>query len=168
MQLDWFWCNGSRLTLPVEHNISEQEQQSQAASRRPDLSTFFSQLELVDTSDPQTHTNANALPQPENMAAAFRLLANAYEMMHGQPSAETGSDNDLLGNMIEYLRQNADDPPAELKGVPDSFLDELDRVPKNSLKPTDTCPICVNPFLEGKSNMICKRCSKSATNSELG
>lgn len=91
------------------------------------------------------------------MAAAFRLLANAYEMMHGRPSEENGSDNDLLGNMIEYLRQNADDPPTELKGVPDSFLDELDRVPNKSLKPGDTCPICVNPFLEGRSNMICKR-----------
>jgi hypothetical protein len=52
--------------------------------------------------------------------------------------------------MIEVLRQNADDPPTELKGVPDSFLDELKRVPKKSLKPTDTCPICVNPFLEGE------------------
>lgn len=56
----------------------------------------------------------------------------------------------MLANMIEVLRQNADDPPAELKGCPDSFLDELERVPNKSLKPTDICPICVNPFLEGK------------------
>lgn len=114
------------------------------------MSTFFSQLELVDTSDPQAHTNAHALPQPENMAAAFRLLANAFEMMRGQPADESGGENDLLANMIEVLRQNADDPPAELKGCPNSFLDELERVPNKSLKPTDTCPICVNPFLEGK------------------
>ncbi|KAJ4399294.1 hypothetical protein N0V91_009577 [Didymella pomorum] len=132
----------------VEHNISSQEETAQPAPRRPDLSTFFSQLELVDTSDPQAHTNANALPQPENMAAAFRLLANAFEMMRGRPADESGGENDLLANMIEVLRQNADDPPAELKGCPDSFLDELERVPNKSLKPTDTCPICVNPFLE--------------------
>lgn len=56
----------------------------------------------------------------------------------------------MLANMIEVLRQNADDPPPELNGCPDSFLDELERVPKKSLKPTDTCPICVNPFLEGE------------------
>lgn len=135
----------------VEHNISEKDDKSQPPPRRPDLSTFFSQLELVDTSDPQTHTNTNAVPQPENMSAAFRLLANAFEMMRGRPAEEEGSgDNDLLANMIEVLRQNADDPPTELKGVPDSFLDELERVPKAALKPSDTCPICVNPFLEGK------------------
>lgn len=86
------------------------------------------------------------------MTAAFRLLANAFELMRGRPADESsdGEGNDLLGSMIEYLRQNADDPPAELKGVPDSFLDELERVPKKDLKPTDTCPICVNPFLEGE------------------
>ena len=97
------------------------------------------------------------MPQPENMAAAYRLLANAFEMMRGRPTdeSESGSgggdnDNDLLANMIEVLRLSADDPPAELKGCPDSFLDELERVPNKSLKPTDTCPICVNPFLEGR------------------
>ncbi len=85
------------------------------------------------------------------MAAAFRLLANAFEMMRGQPADENSSgENDLLANMIEVLRQSADDPPSELKGCPDSFLDELERVPNKSLKATDTCPICVNPFLEGE------------------
>lgn len=140
------------LPAAVEHNISTKEDTTQRPLRRPDLSTFFSQLELVDTSDPQTHTNAHALPQPENMAAAFRLLANAFEMMRGRPTDEhsSGSESDLLANMIEVLRQNADDPPTELKGVPDSFLDELERVPKSTLKATDTCPICVNPFLEGR------------------
>jgi hypothetical protein len=85
------------------------------------------------------------------MAAAFRLLANAFETMRGRPADEGNGGSDLLANMIEVLRENADDPPTELKGVPDSFLDELERVPKKALKPTDTCPICVNPFLEGVS-----------------
>jgi hypothetical protein len=91
------------------------------------------------------------------MAAAFRLLANAFETMRGRPADEGNGDGDLLANMIEVLRQNADDPPTELKGVPDSFLDELERVPKNALKATDTCPICVNPFLEGTSYITAKR-----------
>ena len=84
------------------------------------------------------------------MAAAFRLLANAFEMMRGRPADENGEGSDLLANMIEVLRQNADDPPTELKGVPDSYLDELERVPNKALASTDTCPICVNPFLEGE------------------
>jgi hypothetical protein len=137
----------------VEHNISTEDDKSRQPSRRPDLSTFFSQLELVDTSDPRAHTNANALPQPENMAAAFRLLANAFETMRGRPADENNEHGDLLANMIEVLRENADDPPTELKGVPDSFLDELERVPKKDLKPSDMCPICVNPFLEGRSHV---------------
>lgn len=80
------------------------------------------------------------------------MLANAFEMMRGPEGRDNDADGEggLLGTMIEYLRQNADDPPSELKGVPDSFLDELERVPNKSLKSTDTCPICVNPFLEGK------------------
>jgi len=87
------------------------------------------------------------------MSAAFRLLANAFEMMRGRAAddaAGEGGENDLLVNMIDMLRQNADEPPLELKGVPDSFLDELERVDKKSLKPSDTCPICVNSFLEGE------------------
>ncbi|KAF2468535.1 uncharacterized protein BDR25DRAFT_304953 [Lindgomyces ingoldianus] len=141
----------------VEHNISAKEK-SEHPPRRPDLSTFFSTLELVDTSDPQAHHNVHAVPQPENMAAAFRLLANAFEMMRGQPADEAGyrhgGEGDLLASMIEVLRQNADDPPSELKGVPDSFLDELERVPNKSLKKTDTCPICVNPFLEDEYPLV--------------
>lgn len=86
------------------------------------------------------------------MSAAFRLLANAFEMMRGRHTDgdEASGGNDLLVSMIDVLRQNADDPPPELKGVPDSFLDELERVDKKSLKPSDVCPICVNPFLEGE------------------
>ena len=129
-------CATHQLTQTVEHNISTEDDKSQQPSRRPDLSTFFSQLELVDTSDPSAHTNANA-----------------FETMRGRPADENNEHGDLLANMIEMLRENADDPPTELKGVPNSFLDELERVPKKALKPSDTCPICVNPFLEGTSHV---------------
>ncbi|KAF1956876.1 hypothetical protein CC80DRAFT_49129 [Byssothecium circinans] len=142
----------------VEHNIPTKETKTEHPPRRPDLSTFFSTLELVDTSNPEDHHNAHAQPQPENTAAAFRLLANAFEMMRGRPAGEAGDTReggeDLLASMVDYLRQNADDPPNELKGVPDSFLDELERVPNKSLKPTDTCPICVNPFLEDEYPLV--------------
>jgi hypothetical protein len=39
-----------------------------------------------------------------------------------------------------------------VKGVPDSFLDGLDRVPKKNLKPDEDCPICGNPFLDGETD----------------
>jgi hypothetical protein len=102
------------------------------------------------------------------MAAAFRLLANAFDLMRGRSAEgqeqEPEGDNDLLANMIETLRQHADDPPSELKGVPNSFLDELERVPKKSLKKTDVCPICTNPFLEGK--LESKRMKVKVANTE--
>jgi len=158
----WYYLMPSRRAnqCVVEHNIPIKEEKPAQPPRRPDLSTFFSTLELVDTSDPQAHHNVHATPQPENVAAAFRLLANAFEVMRGdnrgrgaegQGQEHPGSDDsDLLANMIEILRQNADDPPTELKGCPDSFLDELERVPKKSLKESDECPICVNSFLDGR------------------
>jgi hypothetical protein len=71
----------------------------------------------------------------------------------GHDPEHTG-DNNLLASMIETLRQNADEPPAEVKGVPNSFLDELERVPKKALKKDDTCPICVNPFLDGEFQTV--------------
>lgn len=140
---------------PVEHNIpTSKDEKPTHAPRRPDLSTFFSTLELVDTSDAQEHHNVHAQPQPENVAAVHRVLANAFAMMRGRaPDDQDGTDrdgDDLLANMIEVLQQNADNPPAELSGVPNSFLDELDRVPKKSLKASDSCPICRNPFLDGE------------------
>lgn len=77
--------------------------------------------------------------------------------MRGRPADEVNAEGDLLASMIEILRENADDPPTELKGVPDSFLDELERVPKEKLNPSDTCPICVNPFLEGRLHITSGR-----------
>lgn len=137
----------------VEHNIPANEPRP---ARRPDLSTFFSTLELIDTSDERGHHNVHALPQPDNMAAAYRLLANAFEMMRGEDSGQEQQDggNDLLATMVQSLMENANDPPRELQGVPDSFLDGLERVPKKALKKTDTCPICCNPFLDDEYPLV--------------
>ncbi|KAF2744035.1 hypothetical protein M011DRAFT_470936 [Sporormia fimetaria CBS 119925] len=160
----------------VEHNIPTTTTTTTPTPRRPDLSTFFSTLALVDTSDPSSHHNVHATPQPENTAAVFRLLANALEMMGGdarhgeqqrggrgdQASGQQATQEDLMGYMLDFLRRNADDPPAEVKGVPDSFLDELERVEKKSLRKEDECPICVNGFLEDKYPLVVQLpCHKS-------
>ena len=42
------------------------------------------------------------------------------------------------------------------------FYAELERLPKKSLKPNDTCPICSNPFLEDKYPLVVRLpCNKS-------
>ncbi|KAI9818878.1 MAG: hypothetical protein M1827_007699 [Pycnora praestabilis] len=128
--------------------------------RRPDLSTFFSTLELVDTSsnEQRTHNNAHAIPTPGDVSAAFRTLADAFEVMRNDGNRAGGvgegqrgegeGGNELLEQLVATLMEGAERPPREVRGVSQEFLDGLERIPKKSLKPTDTCPICNNPFLE--------------------
>ena len=65
----------SKLTIKVaretvEHNIPK-EQQQEPPRRRPDLATFFSTLDLVDTSGDRQPQNAHSLPLPQDISAAF-------------------------------------------------------------------------------------------------
>lgn len=150
----------------VEHNISNQQSDTSQnhPPRLPDLSTFFSALEQIDTSNV---SNSNAVPTPVSVAAPFRMLADALGIL----SRELDNGSDLLEQMRQQLMGDAEMPPREVQGVGQEFLDgelisprrnvcrykshpkpcaELDRVPKKSLQPADNCPICNNPFLEGK------------------
>ena len=154
----------------MEHNISPEQSDTTASqrSRRPDLSTFFSTLELVDTSGERTpHVNTHALPQPGDVAAAFRTLANAFLMMRGEPIPAEGGANDVLATLVESLMRSAEDPPKEVKGVPDSYLDELERIPKKALGRNESCPICANPFLEGECNYFEHYCRFEISNSKV-
>ena len=102
------------LTYPVEHNITKPEpEQPTHTHRRPDLSTFFSTLELIDTSNTN---NSHAVPTPGDLAAAFRSLADAYHMMRQEGGSE------LLETLMERLYETAERPPREVKGVSDEFL----------------------------------------------
>lgn len=116
------------------------------------MSTFFSTLDLVDTSGSRQPQNEHALPLPEDVSAAFRTLGNTYAMMMGgSGDASSQAANELLQQMQEMMMQASEDPPRKVNGVSDEFLAELDRVPKKSLKQGDSCPICANPFLDGQS-----------------
>ena len=101
----------------MEHNIKPSPT-SNPRPNRPDLSTFFSTLELVDTS----HTeNAHAVPIPGDISAVFRLLADAFERM-AQDSGEGARNVELLEGLRETLLREAEMPPREVKGVSDEFL----------------------------------------------
>ena len=41
-----------------------------------------------------------------------------------------------------------------MDGVPDEFLDTLDRVPKSKLKAEDECPICGERFLDDQFPLV--------------
>jgi hypothetical protein len=136
----------------VEHNI--QESHPETSRRRPDLSTFFSTLELVDTSGSHAPHNPHALPLPRDISAAFRNLANAFEMMRGGTStSQEQTHNELLQQLVESLMASAENPPEKVEGVSDEFIGQLERIPKKNLKSDQTCPICGNAFLEG--SLLC-------------
>ncbi|KAL9094927.1 MAG: hypothetical protein Q9165_002877 [Trypethelium subeluteriae] len=151
---------------PVEHNVPADQSSSQPPPRRPDLSTFFSALEHVDTSGSRAPQNQHALPHPVDISAAFRTLANSFAMMQPGPAASTDTtqpqthvhhqdgQNDLLSRLVEELLASAEDPPREVEGVSDDFLAGLDRIPKARIKQEDSCPICGNPFLDDKYPLV--------------
>lgn len=91
---------------------------------------------------------------PRDVSAAFRNLANAFEMMRGEEGdaapTPTNSHDELLGQLVQSLMDSAEHPPSEVEGVSDEFIEQLERVPKKSLKEDMSCPICSNPFLEGR------------------
>lgn len=133
----------------VEHNVPQDQQQPQPR-RRPDLSTFFTQLGQIDTTGNRQPQNANSVPLPSDVSAALRELANAFAMMRGDSDAPTDGDNNdrLLDRLIRELRDSAEHPPTEVEGVSDEFVEQLERIPKKSLKKTDDCNICLNAFLD--------------------
>ncbi|KAK0249296.1 hypothetical protein LTS09_015558 [Friedmanniomyces endolithicus] len=137
----------------VEHNVpAEQKEQPR---RRPDLSTFFGTLDLVDTSGSRQPQNAHSVPLPRDVSAAYRNLANAFDMMRGGGGTATEEGHEgLLEQLVESLMQSAEHPPAEVQGVSDEFIEQLERVPKKNLKADQTCPICSNPVLEDPHPLV--------------
>ncbi|KAF2837517.1 hypothetical protein M501DRAFT_995463 [Patellaria atrata CBS 101060] len=139
----------------VEHNIRP-AQQSSKPSRLPDMSTFFTTLEYADTTGPRSPSNSHSIPIPDDIAALHRLFINALQVIaadhesgsSGLESSDETGHSALISRMIEELRIGADEPPRELKGVPDEFLAQLERVPKAKLDKDNDCPICGNPFLD--------------------
>lgn len=158
----------------VEHGIS-QEAPQRSGSERPDLSTFWANVNELDTSNNNTRTEGH----PSQVAAVHRQLVNWAQILNGQtegafipegltvprPEDEAlhGTFSEMLNYMIETLSQLADNPPSTLQGVPQSFLDTLERVDKSELHArqakagsdtADRCPICRIPFLDDKYPLV--------------
>ena len=111
------------------------------------MSSFFNQLSQVttDSTPSHTHNNPHALPTPVDVAAANRLLQDQYySLRQNAPDEENRAFLDIL---IEAVQSNIDEPPQKVAGVPQSYLDGLERVPKKLLKKSDVCPICGEAFL---------------------
>ncbi|KAF1823610.1 uncharacterized protein K489DRAFT_394158 [Dissoconium aciculare CBS 342.82] len=133
------------------HYLERRREEEQRAPRRPDLATFFSTLELVDTSGNRQPQNINSVPLPQDISAAYRNLANAFNTMT-RPADDPNTA--LLDQLVEQLMASAEHPPSQVDGVSDEFLEQLERVPKKNLKSEQSCPICSNPFLEDPHPLV--------------
>ncbi|KAL8797769.1 MAG: hypothetical protein Q9195_000121 [Heterodermia aff. obscurata] len=105
-------------TYEVEHNIPNVQDVSGQSHppRLPDLSTFFSALEQIDT---RNVSNINAVPTPVSVAAPFRMLADALGILE----RELDNGSNLLEQMRQQLMGDAETPPKEVEGVGQDFLD---------------------------------------------
>lgn len=63
-------------------------------------------------------------------------------------SSPNSPNHELLDGLIQAIQSEIESPPDKVKGLPQSYLDELERVPKQQLKKDDTCPICAERFLD--------------------
>jgi hypothetical protein len=118
------------------------------------MSSFFNHLNQVETDSTPTHThnNPHATPTPVDVAAANRLLQDQYyTLRQNAPDEQNAAFLDIL---IEYIQSHIDSPPEKVDGVPQSYLDALDRVPKKQLKKADTCPICGEAFLDDEYPLV--------------
>lgn len=70
--------------------------------------------------------------------------------MRGGGGEGSGGNEELLQRLVDSLMDSAEHPPNQVEGVSDEFIEQLERIPKKALKADMSCPICANPFLEGR------------------
>lgn len=113
------------------------------------MSSFFNALSQVESPD---QNNPHALPTPVNMVAAARLVQEQFLAL--QRTGVDASNEALLTRLVQDMEHIIEDPPTKVAGVPQSYLDSLDRVPKKQLKKSDTCPICSEKFLDDEYPLV--------------
>ncbi|KAG8169866.1 hypothetical protein KVR01_000611 [Diaporthe batatas] len=137
----------------VEHGIKEATPPRRR--RQIDMSSFSSQLHQLSDDpsapDAQRH-NPHAVPTPVEMAGLFRLVQDQLSTL--AQDAPDATNRDFLQSLFDGLESDIINPPREVAGVSQEFLDALERVPKKSLKPDDACPICAEKFLDDKYPLI--------------
>lgn len=109
------------------------------------MSSLLSLLSEITPSRPEERTREGAVPVPGDVSAAFRSLAEVFQVMQRD---NDNADSDLLDNMIESLMTSAERPPTEVKGVDEEYIASLERVSIKKVKKDAECPICGNAFVD--------------------
>ncbi|KAI6780999.1 uncharacterized protein J7T54_003141 [Emericellopsis cladophorae] len=132
----------------IEHNVQFAEPRR---GRRVDMSSFFALLNTLSDSDQSQH-RPHATPTPVDHAHLFRLLQD--QLLTLQTTSPDEGNRDFLEQLISGLEGDINDPPREIHGVSQEFIDTLDRVTKRRLKPEDDCAICKIPYLEDEYPLV--------------
>lgn len=96
--------------------------------------------ELVDFLSGSSHDSQSQ----HNSASEFEQLAGILGNLNDSP---------IVQQMIEQLGSE-DQNEGTKQGVPQYFVDSLDRIPKKKLKPSDQCPICATNYLEDEYPLV--------------
>ncbi|PKS11518.1 hypothetical protein jhhlp_003283, partial [Lomentospora prolificans] len=152
----------------IEHGIKPKPPSS-TSTRRVDMSTFHSFLDQISTTANPTpsstistgpHNNPHATPTPVDVARLLRLVQEQMETL--ATTAPTPDNRDFLTRLVASLEEDILDPPSDVQGVRQDFLDSLDRVPRKNLAKDDTCPICAERHLDDKYCLVVELpCHKS-------
>jgi hypothetical protein len=120
------------------------------------MSTFTSHLHNlspeIDNTTQNTHNNPHATPNPVDHAALFRLLQDQLSTLATTSPDE--SNRNFLSGLFEALEADIASPPTQIQGVPQSFLDTLERVPRKKLGDKETCPICAERYLDDQYCLV--------------
>ncbi len=99
-----------------------------------------------------THSNPHAIPTPVDMAALFRLVQDQMGTL--STTAPTEDNRNFLRELVEALELDIENPPETIQGVPQLYLDTLDRVPRKKLKADESCPICAEKYLDDQYCLV--------------
>lgn len=94
----------------------------------------------------QQRHNPHAIPTPIDIVGLVRLVQDQFSTL--AQDAPDATNRDLLRTLFDALEADVLNPPREVDGVSQEFLDTLERVPKKTLRPDDACPICAEKFLD--------------------
>lgn len=121
------------MKIAEEHNIRENRSSNQPSGRTHE--TLSSHLEHFLEGREQGTVASSQQGQIELLVSALRSLNNG----------EFGE------SLLDQLNTEKD-----IQGVPEEFIDSLDRVSKKSLKKDQTCSICTNDFLDDPHPLVVK------------
>lgn len=137
------------------------------------MSTFTAFLDQISTTQAaavpftlrsEPHVNPHATPTRASMEALFRHVQDQFRTLAN--TSESPQNVELLNRLFQALQGDIYNPPKEVQGVSQEFLQGLDRVPRKNLGGgdggDDACPICTERYLDDKHCLVVELpCHKS-------